>query len=327
MRITRRRIYELLSAAKPGDGTSLVCDQFLIALIALNVVATVLESVPSLGVPFRGFFYAFELFSVAIFSVEYVARLWCAVESPEERFRRPVRGRLRYSVSAIALIDLLAILPFYAAAFFPFDLRFLRVLRILRIFKLSHYFSALDVLLEVVRVERNAFGAAFFLLLVGMLFAASGIYLFEHEVQPVAFGSIPAATWWALVTLTTVGYGDVTPVTVAGKVFGAWITVMGIGMVALPSGILASGFSQEIARRKRVYGGKLHRALEDGVIDDRERAELESLRRSLGLAEEDVAGMTTPRRRRGTDAAPLHKCPHCGESLVPDPVVPPRDRR
>ncbi len=317
----RRRVFELLEVAAPGDRASRRVDTALISLIALNVLATVVESLPAVGGALGESFYRFEVLSVAVFGVEYLARLWSVVEGEDPRYRSPVLGRLRYSVSAIALIDLLAILPFFLAGLFAIDLRFLRVLRILRIFKLSHYFSALEILLEVVRVERHAFGAAFFLLGVGVLFASSGIYLFEHEAQPEAFGSIPAAMWWAVVTLTTVGYGDVSPVTAAGKMFGASITVMGIGMVALPTGILASGFSREVDRRKRVYVAQLHQALEDGVIDARERRQLEGLRHDLGLTAEDVRGMTTQRRRtdpgRGTG-----KCPHCGEALVPDPVGP-----
>ncbi len=308
----RRRIFELLGASSSHDRFGYRFDLVLITLIVLNVLATILESVPAIGTPFRGFFEGFELFSVAVFSAEYVLRIWCCVEDEDPRFRRPLLGRLRYACSLMALVDLLAVLPFYLAAVLPIDLRFLRVLRLLRILKLSHYFSALDILLEVLRKERNAFGAAFFLLALGTLFASSGIYLVEHEAQPVAFGSIPAAMWWAVATLTTVGYGDVTPVTAAGKVFGASITVMGIGMVALPTGILASGFSEELRRRQQLYDAQMRVALEDGVIDGIERAQLERLRRRLGLSEEEVAGLAGERRRRPLEP---RKCPRCGEEL------------
>lgn len=184
----RRRTFELLDGRRFEDRESRRCDYFLIGLISLNVLATVLESVDSIGTPLRGFFRSFEIFSVSIFSAEYLARLWTCVESDDERYRHPFFGRLRYAVSVMALIDLLAVLPAYLAAFMQLDLRFLRVLRILRIFKLSHFFSALNILLEVVRVERHAFGASFFLLTIGMLFASSGIYLFEHEAQPTRHG-------------------------------------------------------------------------------------------------------------------------------------------
>lgn len=321
--MSRRRVFELLEIAGPQDRASRICDVALITLIALNVGAAMLESVPAFELRLRDFFRTFEAISVAIFTIEYVLRLWSVVESRVASFRRPVTGRLRYAVTPIAVIDLLAVLPFYAAAFATIDLRFLRVLRILRILKLSHYFSALNVLLDVIRSERHAFGAAFFLLALGVLFAASGIYVFEHEAQPDAFGSIPAAMWWALVTLTTVGYGDVTPITAAGKLFGASITIMGIGMVALPTGILAAGFEEAMRRRRNRYEAEMDAALEDGVIDAEEHVQLERLRERLGLSQEDVQEIAADRTRersmlqRGGMLAPpaVHKCPGCGEEI------------
>lgn len=319
MASARRRTFEILESARPSDRASHACDIALITLIAANVLAAMLESVPSIGS--RPWLRAFEVFSVAVFTLEYGLRLWSCVE---RRGRRPLRSaareRLRYAVTPLALIDLLAILPAYLAFVVEIDLRFLRVLRILRILKLSHYFSALDILLEVVRIERRAFGAAFFLLTLGLLFASSGIYVFEHEEQPVAFGSIPASMWWAVATLTTVGYGDVTPVTVGGKIFGASITVLAVGMVALPTGILASGFYAELRRRQVQYGNELDRALEDGVIEPSERIQLELLRRQLGLSLEEVEAIVDERRgdRQLADRPRSFrpdKCPGCGERL------------
>jgi len=319
----RRRCHQVLEAARSDDGASRRCDAFLITLIAANVAATLVASLPSIGDGLRHALDAFETFSVTIFTGEYALRVWSVVEGADPRFQHPVLGRLRWIASPVALVDLLAILPFFLAVLGTADLRFLRVLRILRILKLSHYFSALDVLLEVVRIERQVFGAALFLLVIGLLFAASGIHLFEHEVQPVAFGSIPAAMWWAVATLTTVGYGDVTPVTAGGKVFGACITVLGVGMVALPTGILASGFAAELRRRRRTYATELRRALSDGVLDETERLHLDALRADLGLQHEDVAeddaDAATAEHRRRASAPPA--CPHCGGAL-PDRRAP-----
>jgi len=315
--LSRRRIFELLEVAGPDDHASRWCDVSLITLISLNVLATIAMSVPAIEIPLRGFFWNFELISVGVFTVEYGLRLWACVESPDPLLRdHPLLGRLRYAASPIAVIDLLAILPFFAAAVVTIDLRFLRVLRVLRILKLSHYFTALNILLDVIRTERHAFGAAFFLLALGMLFSASGIYVFEHEAQPVAFGSIPAAMWWAVATLTTVGYGDVTPITDGGKIFAASVTVLSVGMVALPTGILASGFDRELRRRRHQYEAQLDAALEDGVIDDRESQELEGLRTQLGLSEEDVEEITSEHLRAPPHPPPdrpvFQKCPHCG---------------
>jgi len=225
-------------------------DLSLAALILLNVVAAILETVPAIEARFGKALYAFDLFSVAVFTVEYAVRVLLCPDDPSGRFSRPVAGRLRYMATPMAVVDLLAILPFYLGAFAAVDLRFLRVLRLFRVFKLTRYSAAMAILLSVLRQEAASFGAALFILAVVLVLAASGMYLVEHDEQPEAFGSIPAAMWWAVATLTTVGYGDVTPATGMGKLFGAVVTVVGIGMVALPAGILASAFSDRLRRRR-----------------------------------------------------------------------------
>lgn len=304
----RKRTQELLEQGRQDDPASRHVDLILITLIALNVLSTILESVREIEIVFGEFFGTFERISVAIFTAEYVLRMWSCVDGSDPRFSDPVKGRLRYAVSPMALIDLLAVAPFFLAAFVSVDLRFLRVLRILRILKLSHYFSVLNVLLDALREERKAFGAALFLMTIAVLFAASGIYLVEHEAQPAAFSSIPSAMWWSVVTLTTVGYGDVSPVTPAGKFFGAAISVLGVGMVALPTAILAHGFTRELRRREATYRAEVDVALEDGVIDPVEWTHLERLRKELGLDEEDVDARD-PRAVLGAS------CPHCGKDL------------
>lgn len=311
---TRRiRIYELLEAGRPNDPLSRLVDCALILLIALNVLAVVLESVPRFSAAFGPQFHAFEVFSVAVFTVEYGIRVWSCVEIEGERYAGSVRGRLKYMLSPLALIDLLAILPFYLTVFFSIDLRFLRVLRLLRVFKLTRYSAAMTMLLEVLRREARSFGAALFILFVIMIMASSGIYLLEQDLQPEAFGSIPAAMWWAVATLTTVGYGDVTPITALGKVFGALITVVGIGMVALPAGILASGFSDQLRKRRETYLQQCDDALEDGVVTESEAAQLRQLRESLGLTDHEAEEIyqTVARRLQSAHLT----CPHCGRGF------------
>ncbi len=264
--LDRRRTFELLNLGSGSDRLSLSMDWLLISLILLNVVANVVESVPEIGQAYMPWFHGFELFSVAIFSVEYVLRLVCCIEGDDPRFHHPVRGRLRWATSPLAITDLLAIVPFYLSAFVAIDLRMLRVLRLLRIFKLAHYFSALNVLLDVIRTERHAFGAAYFIVVLGLILAASGVYVFEHAAQPEALGSIPAAIWWSVSTLTTVGYGDVTPVTLGGKIFGTVVMILGVGTVAVPTGLLATGFALELRKRREHYAEQLAHALADGVI-------------------------------------------------------------
>ncbi len=238
-----------------------IFDVILVTLISANVVAIMLESVQSISLKYQTELWIFEIFSVAVFTVEYFVRAWCVVERPDRQYSHPVRGRLRYLSTPMALIDLLAVLPFYLAFLISIDLRFLRVLRLLRVFKLTRYSSAMSILLSVLRQEAKALAAALFVLMLLIIMSASMIYLFEQEAQPDKFGSIPHAMWWALITLTTVGYGDIVPVTTGGKLFGALISVIGIGIVALPAGILASGFSGKLHARRMDYETKVQHVL------------------------------------------------------------------
>ncbi|MFL0796231.1 MAG: ion transporter [Cellvibrionaceae bacterium] len=309
----RQRIAHILEADTRGDTVSRWIDGLLVLLIGSNVLAVVLESVASLHAKYETQFAAFEVFSVIVFTVEYFLRVWSSVEI-NGKYQHTVLGRLRFMLTPAAIIDLLAILPFYLSMFFALDLRFLRALRLVRVFKLTRYSSAMNILLNVFREERSAFTAAFFVLIILMVIASTGIYLIEHDVQPENFGSIPAAMWWAMATLTTVGYGDVTPITPLGKFFGGCITIVGIGMVALPAGILASGFSEQLHRAKETYSGEFEKALDDGVLDAKELQKLEELREMLGLTEEDVDDIQSNYLKRCVQH--MRSCPHCHKPLV-----------
>ena len=308
----QKLIHEKLDPSDRTDRVGRYLDLFLITLIAINVAAVVLETVSSINARFHTAFWVIEVISVAVFSVEYIARVWASPEHPE--FQDKAHPRLAYMLSPLALIDLLAILPFYLGFIVDMDLRFLRVLRLLRILKLTRYSSAMSMLLDVFREEANAFFAGFFILIVLLVLAASGAYLAEHEVQPDKFGSIPAAMWWAMATLTTVGYGDVTPITPAGQIFGSLVGVVGIGIAALPAGILASGMADLLRRRRAELTKQLRVALEDGVIDADEEEELEQIRRDLGLSKR-VAEEIRDDVQRSRKHAGLGQCPHCGRNL------------
>ena len=314
----RKHLYRLLEAPDRGAGLGWLIDCALMVLIALNVVAVILESVDSIGGPYATEFQIFDTASVLLFTVEYAARIWVCVEAEPPAQRHPWGTRLRFAVTPLALIDLVAIAPFYLSFLFGIDLRFLRALRLLRVLKLTRYSSAVTLLINVFRQEARAFAAALFILGIVLVFASAGIYLVEHQTQPDAFGSIPAAMWWAVATLTTVGYGDVTPITPWGKVFGACVTIVGIGMVALPSGLLASGFSDQLRKRRVEYEQELHHALADGVIDEMEAQELERVRAALDLSVKEVAAI---RRRMGRQPHHPHlrHCPHCGQRLPEHP--------
>lgn len=245
----RRRVRELLEPAGEGDRASRVVDSLILGLIVVSVAAVVVGSVPAVAARFGRALAVLEAASVAVFSVEYLLRLWSAPEDP--RYRGPVLGRLRWAVTPLALVDLLAVLPFFLAAS-GLDLRFLRALRLMRLLRLAkavRYVEALGLLAAVFRSKKEELAltaAAVGLLLV---IAASLMYYAEGSAQPEAFSSIPETMWWAIATLTTVGYGDVYPVTGLGRFLGAWVAVLGIGLFALPTAILGSGLMEELGRR------------------------------------------------------------------------------
>lgn len=312
MRRLRRQIYHKLTPDEKSDRVSRAIDLVLIALIAVNVAAVMLETVDAVAEQYKGLFWNIEAISVTIFTIEYAARVWTCVEDP--RFKDRAHPRFSYIASPMAIIDLLAILPFYLSVLFQVDLRFLRVLRLTRILKLTRYSSAMSMLFEVFRDEADAFLAGLFILIVLLILAASGAYLAEHEVQPEKFGSIPAAMWWAMATLTTVGYGDVTPITPVGQLFGSLVAIVGVGIAALPAGILASGMADRLRRTREELAERFRAALEDNVIDLNEEAEIEALRRDLGVAKRVAAEIRADILRARQAPTGAH-CPHCGKSL------------
>ena len=249
----RNKLFSILEAARPDDRLGRFLEWFIIALILANVTAAIVATVEPIYQRYRAEFWAFELFSVTIFTVEYLCRLWVSAEDPLYARSGALKARLHFAVSPYGLIDLLAILPFYLSLFVPVaDLRFLRMFRLLRLLKLVRYSPALGTLWRVLVEERRALAAAFLIMILLLIVASTAIYYVERHVQPEAFGSIPRAMWWAITTLPTVGFGDVVPVTGLGRLIGAMLMVFGLGMFALPIGIIASGFSNEIHRKEFV---------------------------------------------------------------------------
>jgi len=312
----RGRTFEVLERSHVSDSLGRFVDIALIILIVLNVIAVMLETVESIYPIYETEFIYFDYISVAIFTVEYIARVWASVDAkpPEER-RSNWRERMNWILSPGAIIDFLAIAPFLLSIFFIIDLRFLRVLRLLRFLKLTRYSAALTMLLDVFRERANAFYAGFFILLVLLVVASSGAYLVERTAQPEAFGSIPHAMWWAVSTLTTVGYGDVTPVTPLGKIFGAFVTIIGIGMAALPAGILASGLADHLSQMREAFKKDYMDALEDGFIDADETVALEIRRKELGLSAKEASEIEELVRQHKTPGHASKYCPHCGKHL------------
>ena len=261
------------------------------SLILINVVCIVLESMEELERHYRELFLFIEISSTLIFATEYLMRLWSCVESRQkiDANASNSKKRLRYALSPMAIVDLVAFLPSLLQVLFPgIDLRFLRILRLLRVFKLTRYFSTFELLFNVLHEERKNLAGIFVILIVILVMAASALYLVERDVQPDKFGSIPQAMWWAIAALTTVGYGDVYPQSYLGQVLGSLVTILGIGMVALPSGILASAFSEQMRRKRESLQWVIDDAMEDGEIDSRELNLIRDIGVQLGLSEEQI---------------------------------------
>lgn len=234
----------------PGDGDNHSLDTFIITLIAFNVLAVIVETEPELASNYSHVFFWFEFFSAIFFTVEYFARVWVANLDP--RFPGVVKGRLRYIFTMMAMIDVIAVAPFYLS-FIEMDLRIaraIRLMRLVRILKMGRYAHAVRTLTNVFVRKKEELAMATFVAVMVLIVSASVMYFIEHDSQPEKFRSIPSTMWWAVATLTSVGYGDVYPVTELGRVIGSIICVIGVMMVAIPTGILASGFADEIRAQR-----------------------------------------------------------------------------
>lgn len=248
----RRKVHDILEVGGEAHPAGYAVNAFIVALIVLNAVAFAAETVDGLAADYEPWFRAFNIFSVIVFTLEYVLRVWSAVDIPMLSRLPAWRARLRFAARPIMIIDLLAFAPWYIHWFIPLDLRVLRVFRLFRLLKLVRYSPALQTLGRVLADEYRALIGALLVMLVLLLFASTFMYFLERVAQPDAFGSVPAAAWWALSTLTTVGYGDVVPVTPWGKVLGGVVMLLGVGMFALPIAIIATGFAQESNRHQFV---------------------------------------------------------------------------
>lgn len=322
IRRLRLFVYNVLQNDEHDTLFSRCVDYFLIFLIMTNVAAVIAESVDSWYYPYQEYFTWFEHFSIVVFSIEYLLRLWSVAEEKPEK--TTWRQRWKWLKSPSALIDLAAIAPAFLNFFVTIDLRFLRILRLFRILKLTRYFASLRILLVVISKEKGSFQAVIFILIIMIVTASSGIYLVENHAQPEEFESIPKAMWWAVVTLTTVGYGDVTPVTNTGKILGAVITILGVGLAALPAGILATGLANELAQRLEGLEQEFRAQLIDSDFDlVKNQMMIDKIRRELGLNKEQAQNIVLQvlreqeleRREREVETRQKNFCPHCGEPL------------
>jgi voltage-gated potassium channel len=305
----RSKAYQLLEGHSNIGIVAKSINLFLIILIITNVIAAIFESESHFHQQFLSEFAAFEFISLSIFCGEYLLRLWCCVEAKEYAHLSKSKARIRYVFTAIALIDLIAILPFIIAMFFSIDLRSLRLIRVLRLLKLTHYFKGFNIFISVIAKELKSITAAMMVMIFLIIIAASLMHAIEGKLQPDTFGSILRSLWWSVVTMTTVGYGDVVPITALGKVIATIIMLIGVGLVALPAGMLAARFGEELRERKENLDNKIKGALNDGFISQEEYQELAKLADKLEIDQEDFQ-RSIAQLKHGNHR---DKCPHCGK--------------
>jgi len=306
-------------------------DWFLIALIIANIVAVMAETVPWIQQDYGQQLFWFEVVSVIIFTLEYLTRIWVCVLEEEHKFKRQssFKHRLKYMLRPMSIIDLLAILPFYLGMFISVDLRVLRLLRLTRMLKLGRYSSSMQTLNRVIANEYRVLIAALAFLMMIMIIAATGMYYLERTAQPENFGSIPKALWWSVITLSTVGYGDVTPITTAGRFFSALFILMGVALFALPAGILASSFTEQMSQRRDKFRLSVLEMLASGQLSMTELDHLEHIRKKLGLSKEEAELLFNSLRKQkqanespsqdiraqDTEKHSLKRCPTCNQRI------------
>lgn len=248
----RRYVFSLLYPTHNRAQRYRGFEVFSISLVLLNVLVVILETINHLHERYCQLFHDFEVFSVMVFTLEYLGRIWTADLNPH--FRDSRLPRLRYVFSFMALVDLFSVVPFYLPMVIPFDLRVIRSIRLVRVFrilKVGHYSEELQLFARVFRAKKEELMITGFAGLVLLVVSSTVMYHVENPKQPEAFSSIPQAMWWSVTTLTTVGYGDTFPVTTLGRFLTGLLSTMGIGLFALPAGILGSGFYEEVRIRRQ----------------------------------------------------------------------------
>lgn len=244
-------IYEILEVSDSSNLYSLADDILITFLIVLNIAAFIASTSSSFSIEYKHIFEYIEIVSSLVFSIEYVLRIWvCTVD---RQYSHPIWGRIKYAITPLSTIDLISVLPFYVLLFFPniSYVNSISLFRLLRLIKMSRYSESVRTLGIVLHAKKEELIATAFAVFIILIFGASIMYFVESSANPKAFGSIPDAMWWGVVTLTTVGYGDIYPITPLGRFLGAILAFLGIGIFALPAGIIASGFSEEVLKRKQ----------------------------------------------------------------------------
>jgi voltage-gated potassium channel len=305
----RVKTYQLLESETKSNITEKIVTWLLILLIVSNVAAAIMSSDSDTYKLHKNTFILFESISLTVFCFEYLLRVWCCVENEKYQDISNLQARIKYIFTPMALIDLIAILPFVIALFLAIDLRTLRLIRVLRLLKLTHYFKGFDIFVSVINKELKNIIAVMVVMLFFIIIAASLIYSIEGRVQPESFGSIFKSFWWAVVTMTTVGYGDTVPITTLGKIISTFIMLIGVVFVALPAGMLAARFGEELRGRKERLDTNIRGALIDGYIDKKDFQTLQVLAEQLEIEPEELKRRIALLKEGHHDK----KCPHCGK--------------
>jgi voltage-gated potassium channel len=283
----KRRTFEIMEGEVP-DKYSHFVEIFIALLVVANVIGIILESVPEIHNAYLQEFHAFDMFSVAVFTVEFILRVWSYGEKYVHSGGTSWQGRKEYLFSFYGIIDFVSTVPFYLQLLFPgADLRVLRMFRLLRIFKLSRYNSAFEDLVSAVKAEKDSFSSAVFLLFISCLLFSSLIYIIEGHDQPEVFPSIPAAMHWFVITIVA-GWGGVEPVTFVGTILVVLTQVLSIALAAILTGVVATAYSAQVERREALYEMKVRSVLADGVVTEAEQAQLKIMQAKLGMSDEQV---------------------------------------
>ena len=288
----KRRTFEIMEGEVPDKYSNFV-EIFIALLVVANVIGIILESVPEIHDALAHEFHLFDMFSVAVFSVEFVMRVWSYGEKYTHSGGTAWQGRKEYVFSFYGIIDFVSTVPFYLQLLFPgADLRVLRMFRLMRIFKLSRYNSAFEDMVAAVKAERDSFSSAVFLLFISCLLFSSLIYIIEGHEQPEVFPSIPAAMHWFVITIVA-GWGNVDPVTFLGTLLVILTQILSIALAAILTGVVATAYTAQVERRQALYEMEVRSALADGVVTDEENAKLRMMQAKLGMSDEQVQSIVT----------------------------------
>jgi len=286
-RRVKHRVFHILEG-DVADPASRFCEIFIALLVILNVLAIILESVPEIHDAAGEYFHLFDLFSVGIFSLEYILRIWSYSEKYTEAGDSTWKGRKEYIFSFFGLVDFFSTVPFYLQLLMPgTDLRVLRMFRLLRIFKLSRYNSAMDDMFEAIKAEKDSFSSALFLLFISCLLFSSLIYIIEGTDQPEVFPSIPAAMHWFILTIIS-GWGNVDPVTFPGVVLVVITQILAIALAAILTGVVSTAYTTQVARREALYEMEIREVLADGIVTEEEEITLKNMQAKYGMSDEQV---------------------------------------